>query len=133
MALSYITGLGFEAVHRGCRSALGRRGSNRPGCRDSYYLPELPTYGSPVSVNAMLGHFSGMGDYDLIAGSYEGPMAEDAIDLRSVAGGPFRLGNEDYLTIDEFYAVVQKVPLAVKPETSFRYSNLAYFLLAMLD
>lgn len=96
------------------------------------YLPELPRYGSPVSVNAMLGHFSGMGDYDLIAGSYEGPMAEDAIDLRSVAGGPFRLGNEDYLTIDEFYAVVQKVPLAVKPETSFRYSNLAYFLLAML-
>ena len=26
------------------------------------YLPELPRYGSPVSVNAMLGHFSGMGD-----------------------------------------------------------------------
>ena len=34
-----------------------------------------PRYGSPVSVNAMLGHFSGMGDYDLIAGSYEGPLA----------------------------------------------------------
>ncbi|MFZ9130226.1 MAG: serine hydrolase domain-containing protein, partial [Pseudomonadales bacterium] len=52
------------------------------------YLPELPDYGAPVSVNAMLGHFSGMGDYDLIAGSYEGPMADNAIDLRSAAGGP---------------------------------------------
>ena len=96
------------------------------------YLPELPEYGAPVTVNAMLGHFSGMGDYDLIAGSYEGPMADDAIDLRSAAGGPFRLGNEDYLTIDEFYDVVQRVPLASEPETAFRYSNLAYFILSML-
>lgn len=96
------------------------------------YLPELPDYGAPVSVNAMLGHFSGMGDYDLIAGSYEGPMADNAIDLRSAAGGPFRLGNEDYLTIDEFYDVVQRVPLAIEPETAFRYSNLAYFILSIL-
>ena len=96
------------------------------------YLPELPDYGAPVSVNAMLGHFSGMGDYDLIAGSYEGPKADNAIDLRSAAGGPFRLGNEDYLAIDEFYDVVQRVPLASEPETAFRYSNLAYFILSML-
>ncbi len=96
------------------------------------YLPELPAYGAPVSVNAMLGHVGGMGDYDLIAGSYEGPLAENSLDLRSVAGGPFRLGNEDYLTIDEFYDVVKRVPLAQAPDKDFRYSNLAYFLLSML-
>ncbi|MFV8816422.1 serine hydrolase domain-containing protein [Haliea sp. E17] len=96
------------------------------------YLPELPDYGSKVTVNAMLGHFSGMGDYDLIGSSYEGPRSRKAVDLRSAAGGEFRLGNEDYLTISEFYDVVKTVPLALKPERKFRYSNLAYFLLSML-
>ena len=96
------------------------------------YLPDLPDYGAAVTVRAMLGHTGGMGDYDLIAGSYEGPRADNAIDLRSAAGGPFRLGNEDYLTIDEFYAVVRKVPLAQEPGAGFLYSNLAYFLLSML-
>ena len=66
------------------------------------YLPELPDYGAKVTINAMLGHFSGMGDYDLIAGSYEGPKADGAVELKTAAGGEFRLGNEDYLTIDEF-------------------------------
>ena len=27
------------------------------------YLPELPDYGHKVTIRAMLGHFSGMGDY----------------------------------------------------------------------
>ncbi|MFK8041075.1 serine hydrolase domain-containing protein [Congregibacter sp.] len=96
------------------------------------YLPKLRPYGSKVTINAMLGHVSGMGDYDLIAGSYEGPKATNAISLMSAAGGEFRLGNEDYLTIDEFYEVVAPLPLAQNPNESFRYSNLAYFLLSML-
>ncbi|WP_240725128.1 serine hydrolase domain-containing protein [Mangrovimicrobium sediminis] len=96
------------------------------------YLPELPDYGARVTVNAMLGHFSGMGDYDLIGSSYEGPRSRKAVDLSSAAGGEFRLGNEDYLTISEFYDVVKTVPLALTPERKFRYSNLAYFLLSML-
>lgn len=96
------------------------------------YLPELPPYASRVTVNAMLGHVSGMGDYDLISGSYEGPAAEKSIDLRTLSGRPFSLGNEDYLRIEEFYDVVKRVPLAAPPEQAFRYSNLAYFLLSML-
>ncbi|MDP5053832.1 MAG: beta-lactamase family protein [Congregibacter sp.] len=96
------------------------------------YLPVLKPYGAKVSINAMLGHTAGMGDYDLIAGSYEGPKADNAIELTSAAGGDFRLGNEDYLTIDEFYALVAQVPLAQAPDEGFLYSNLAYFLLAML-
>lgn len=96
------------------------------------YLPALPDFGAPVSVNAMLGHVAGMGDYDLIANSYEGPVAEGSIDLRNAVGGPFRLGNEDYLTIPEFYDVVKRVSLALPPGQAFEYSNLAYFLLSML-
>ncbi|WOJ97079.1 serine hydrolase domain-containing protein [Congregibacter brevis] len=96
------------------------------------YLPELRSYGATVTINAMLGHVSGMGDYDLIAGSYEGPKATNAGNLMSAAGGEFRLGNKDYLTIDEFYEVVAPLPLAQSPNESFRYSNLAYFLLSIL-
>ncbi|WOJ92803.1 serine hydrolase domain-containing protein [Congregibacter variabilis] len=96
------------------------------------YLPKLTPYQVKITINAMLGHVAGMDDYDLVAGSYEGPKAENAIDLKSAAGGEFRLGNEDYLTIDEFYAVVARVPLAQAPDQGFLYSNLAYFLLSML-
>lgn len=96
------------------------------------YLPKLKPYGAKVTINAMLGHVAGMGDYDLVAGSYEGPRAENALNLKSAAGGEFRLGNEDYLNIDEFYAVVAQVPLAQAPDQGFLYSNLAYFLLSML-
>jgi CubicO group peptidase (beta-lactamase class C family) len=96
------------------------------------YLTDLNEYDETVTVRSMLGHYSGMGDYDLIAGSYEGEKAEGGIVLRSAAGGEFRLGNEDYLTIKEFYDLVKTVPLALKPEQKFQYSNLAYFLLSML-
>lgn len=96
------------------------------------YLPELRDYGTKVTVNAMLGHVAGMGDYDLISASYEGPAAERGLDLRSVGGKPLSLGNEDYLRIDEFYDVVKRAPLVQPPGQSFRYSNFAYFLLSML-
>jgi CubicO group peptidase (beta-lactamase class C family) len=96
------------------------------------YLTDLKEYNEVITVRSMLGHYSGMGDYDLIAGSYEGDKAKGSIDLKSVAGGDFRLGNEDYLTISEFYSVVKTVPLALKPNQKFQYSNLAYFLLSML-
>lgn len=96
------------------------------------YLPDLRDYKAKVTVRAMLGHFSGMGDYDLIAASSEGEQRPNSANLKSVAGGNFRLGNEDYLTISEFYDVVKTVPLALTPEQEFKYSNLAYFLLSML-
>jgi len=96
------------------------------------YLPELADYGSKVTVNAMLGHFAGMGDYDMVGDSYEGKAHGKYTDLKSAAGGKFRLGNEDYLSIDEFYQVVKKLPLRRKPNTQLEYSNFAYFLLSML-
>lgn len=96
------------------------------------YLKDLKPYKSAVTIRSMLGHYSGMGDYDLIGSSYGGGKLAGGIALKSAAGGEFRLGNEDYLTIDEFYQVVKKVPLALEPNTKWSYSNLAYFLLSML-
>jgi len=96
------------------------------------YLPELADYGTKITVNAMLGHFAGMGDYDMVGDSYEGKAKGKFSNLKSAAGGKFRLGNEDYLSIDEFYQVVKKLPLRRKPDTKMEYSNFAYFLLSML-
>ena len=96
------------------------------------YLPELRDYGTKVTIRAMLGHYSGMGDYDLIAKSYEGKKIESDIALKSAVGGPFRLGNEDYVTIKEFYDIVKKVKLNHVPGSTYEYSNLAYFLFSML-
>ncbi|MBQ86092.1 MAG: penicillin-binding protein [Gammaproteobacteria bacterium] len=95
------------------------------------YLPELRRYGYPVSINAVLGHVAGMADYDYVSGGEDGPV-EGGLNLTSVAGGPFRLGNEDYLNIQEFFNVVKQIPLRQMPNESYRYSNLGYFLLSML-
>ncbi|MDC8830767.1 serine hydrolase domain-containing protein [Alteromonas gilva] len=85
------------------------------------HLPKLMDYQNSITINAMLGHFAGMGDYDSV---------EKVV--KSAADGPFRLGNEDYLTIDEFYDLVKTIPLRHAPDEKFNYSNLAYFLLSML-
>lgn len=95
-----------------------------------HYLPELKDYQHSVTINAMLGHFAGMADYEYIADPEQ--EHEGGANLKSVAGGTFRIGNEDYLTIDEFYNVVKTIDLKRKPDTRWEYSNIAYFLLSML-
>ena len=79
----------------------------------------------------MLGHVAGMADYDYITDDDNSVLSPGA-NIQSVAGGPFRLGNEDYLTIQEFYDVVKQVPLRYPSNQQYQYSNLAYFLLSML-
>ncbi|GAA0856057.1 serine hydrolase domain-containing protein [Aliiglaciecola litoralis] len=96
------------------------------------YLPELPDYGHKVSINAIIGHSAGMGDYDMITDDLMEEPAPKGVKLKSVAGGEFRLGNQDYLTIKEFYDVVKTAPLRHAPNEKTDYSNLGYFLLAML-
>lgn len=95
------------------------------------HIPGLKDYGVKITINAMLGHFAGMADYDFISGGERGDV-EGGLNLKSVAGGPFRLGNEDYLTIAEFYELVKTVSLRHSPDERLTYSNLGYFLLAML-
>jgi CubicO group peptidase (beta-lactamase class C family) len=95
------------------------------------HLPELLDYGVPVSINSILGHIGGMADYDYISGGDAGEV-EGGLNIESAAGGPFRIGNEDYLTITEFYDVVKRAPLRHPPNEKYEYSNLGYFLLSML-
>jgi CubicO group peptidase (beta-lactamase class C family) len=97
------------------------------------YLPALVDYGTKVSIRAMLGHVSGIADYEvaLVTGDDIEAGARD-YQLRSAAGGPYRMGNEDYLSISEFYDVIKKIPLSHPPMTKFDYSNTNYFLFSML-
>ncbi|MEH6588693.1 MAG: serine hydrolase domain-containing protein [Halioglobus sp.] len=96
------------------------------------YLPGLVDYGSKVSIRAMLGHVSGIPDYESVLMPQWGVTSSVTIELKSVAGGPFRMGNEDYLSIAEFYDVARTIPLRHAPMTHFEYSNTAYFLLSMV-
>ncbi len=96
------------------------------------YMPDLVDYGHKVTARAMIGHYAGMGDYNMLADSYEGPGVESELNLKSVAGGPYRLGKHDYLSNDEFYDVVKKAPLIQEPNTELIYSNFAYYLLSIL-
>jgi CubicO group peptidase (beta-lactamase class C family) len=89
------------------------------------YLPDLHDYGVKVTINSMLGHFSGMADYDTLQKLLPKP-------LLSAAGGPFRLGDEDYLTNQEYYEVIKSLPLAQEPNQKQGYSNFAYYLLSVL-
>ena len=81
------------------------------------YLPDLMDYGHKVTVRQMVHHIAGMGDYDHPA-------------FNKPDGSEFRFGDEDYATIDEFYAMVAKADLIHEPGSEYEYSNLAYFLLA---
>lgn len=81
------------------------------------YLPDLNEYQRTVTIRQMIHHISGMGDY----GGFE---------VRP--GEPFRFGDEDYWTTEQFYAAVAKKPLEHEAGAGFQYSNLAYFLLGQV-
>ena len=82
------------------------------------FIPELPDFGAPVTIRQMVHHVSGMGDYDL--------------DFEILPGKPFRFGNQDYWTNEEFLQQVLTKPLALSPGEQFEYSNLAYYLLGQV-
>jgi len=85
------------------------------------YLPDLVDYGYKVTIRQMIHHVSGIPDYE------EGLLA-----LKTADGKELRLGNQDYLSIPEFYERAKTIPLFAPPETEFAYSNTAYFLLSQI-
>ncbi len=89
------------------------------------HLPDLNDYGVSVTINSMLGHVSGMGDYDDMLKLLPKP-------LLSASGVTFRLGDQDYLSNEEFYDVIKSLPLAHQPNSKQKYSNFAYYLLSEL-
>lgn len=97
---------------------LEARGQIDPSADVHTYLPELMDYAHTVTVEQMVHHMSGMGDYN------------DSFEVRP--GVPFRFGNEDYWTIEEFYDAVTQQPLDLEPGQTWQYSNLAYFLLSQI-
>lgn len=99
------------------------------------YVSGLPDYGKRVSIESIIGHVAGMGDYDMISsfGAPDGYVApKGALNLKAVSGHPFRIGNEDYLSVAEFHALVKTLPLELEPNTEWRYSNMGYVMLAIL-
>ena len=87
------------------------------------HIPDLIDYGEKVTINQMIHHFSGLGDYEYM--DYPGCF-------RNAVGEEFRWGNEDYLTNEEFYALIKTLPLIRKPERKFWYSNTGYALLTLV-
>jgi len=85
------------------------------------HLPDLREYDHPVTIRQMIHHISGMGDYETENTTFE--LSD---------GKPFRFGNEDYWTIEEFYREVAEQPLFLTPGERFEYSNMAYFLLSQV-
>ena len=87
------------------------------------HIPDLIDYGEEVTINQMIHHFSGLGDYEDM--DYPGRF-------RNAVDEEFRWGNEDYLTNEEFYALIKTLPLFRKPERKFWYSNAGYALLTLV-
>ena len=87
------------------------------------HIPDLVDYGEKVTINHMIHHYSGLGDYEYM--DYPGSF-KNAVDKE------FRWGNEDYLTNNEFHDLIKTLPLIRKPEKKFHYSNTGYVLLALV-
>lgn len=87
------------------------------------HIPDLINYGEKVTINHMIHHYSGLGDYEYI--DYPGRF-------KNAVGEEFRWGNEDYLSNQEFHDLVKTLPLIRKPESKFWYSNNGYVLLALV-
>ena len=87
------------------------------------HIPDLVDYGEKVTINHMIHHYSGLGDYEYM--DYPGRF-------KNALGEEFRWGNEDYLTNKEFHDLIKTLPLIRKPEKKFHYSNTGYVLLALV-
>jgi len=79
------------------------------------YIPEMPDYGTPVTVNHLLHHTSGLRDY---------------CNLLDLAG--FR-GNSDCPTVDEALEIIcRQKKLNYPPGEEYSYTNTGYFLLGQI-
>ena len=87
------------------------------------HIPDLVDYGEKVTINHMIHHYSGLGDYEYM--DYPGRF-------KNALGEEFRWGNEDYLTNKEFHDLIKTLPLIRKPEKKFHYSNTGYVLLTLV-
>ncbi|NMO22143.1 beta-lactamase family protein [Pyxidicoccus fallax] len=78
------------------------------------YLPEIPDYGTPITVDHLLHHTSGLRDYNQLL-HLKGYHYEDVTD------------DDDALEV-----IARQRALRFKPGTRFEYSNTGYFLAALI-
>lgn len=76
------------------------------------WVPELPDYGTPVTIRRLVHHTSGLRDY---------------LTLRSLAGQPLEVPSSDEETIE---LLARQRALNFPPGERYLYSNSGYFLLA---
>ncbi len=78
------------------------------------YLPELPNYGSPITVRHLLNHTSGIRDY---------------LGLMTLAGH----GDDDFYTDEDAFAMIARQEgLNFPPGSRHLYSNSGYFLISVI-
>ena len=87
------------------------------------HIPNLIDYQDSVTIKHMIHQFSGLGDYEY--NDYPNRF-------KNAVGEEFRWGSEDYMTNKEFHEMIKTLPLIMKPETKFHYSNTGYVLLALV-
>jgi CubicO group peptidase (beta-lactamase class C family) len=87
------------------------------------YIPDLIDYEEEVTLNHVIHHFSGLGDYE---------YSDYPNRFFNAVGEQFRWGNEDYMSNEEIHSLFKTLPLIMRPETKFWYSNLGYGLLSMV-
>lgn len=84
------------------------------------WLPDLDPDVHHVTVRQLIAHTGRIPDYDALASL-----------VTSAVGGPFRMGNEDYLTTEEFYSLTTKLKRLEEAEEG-QYSNIGYFWLGRI-
>jgi len=77
------------------------------------YIPELPDYGSPITIRHLIHHTSGIRDY---------------LTLEDIAGVPFGFYHEE----DVLDLIVRQKELNFMPGDEYLYSNSGYFLLSVI-
>ena len=87
------------------------------------HIPDLMDYQSKVTINQMIHHFSGLGDYE---------DSDYPNRFKNAVDETFRWGSEDYMSNNEFHEMIKTLPLIMEPETKFWYSNTGYALLALV-
>jgi CubicO group peptidase (beta-lactamase class C family) len=79
------------------------------------YVPELPDYGTPITINELLGHTSGLRDWG---------------DVEAMAGWP--RGSRIYTLADALAVAARQKSLNYRPGTAYSYTNTGYNLLAII-
>jgi CubicO group peptidase (beta-lactamase class C family) len=79
------------------------------------YVPELPDYGTPITINELLGHTSGARDWG---------------EVEAMAGWP--RGSRIYTPNDALDVITRQKSLNFKPGTAYSYTNTGYNLLAII-